>query len=124
MSIQEIEQQVEQIVKSKSIKQEAIFSAISAFLETNYVFEIPDLEIAELMQILTTKILKTIYRKERHKLLINPRTDFNSVFGIDSIELKYLERTLTELESKGLLSSLKFELSLTDKGVMEARKLR
>ena len=70
------------------------------------------------------KILKKVYRQDRQKLLISPRPEYNKIFGLDSIELKYFDRAIAELESDGIVSTLAFEISLTDKGVMKARVLK
>lgn len=123
MNIEDIKLQVEQIAKTTNINEQAIFSAIDAFLKKAYVFDMPDDETLKLIEGIKIKILKTIYRKENHKLLINIRTDYNKVFGIDSIEGKQLERSLTELESEGLISCRAYEISLLDNGVLKARDL-
>lgn len=123
MSLERIKEQIDEIAKTKNIKEDAILSAISAFLEKNYQFELSTEENAKLIKVLKAKILRTIYNKEAHKLLVNEKSNFNKIFGIDNIEKSFLEIAITEMESDGFISCRLYEWSLLEKGIYEAREM-
>ena len=121
MDLAKIKEKVESIANDKNIYEQEIYSAIDSFLEANYNYEVPLDSENEIINSVKRKVLSTLYGKERHRQGVNHQTKSDQLFGLDGIELKYLERSFTELEADGQVSSVKYEISLTDKGIMTVR---
>lgn len=124
MDLQTVKNKVEEIAKNNSVNEQEIYSKIMAFLDTIYTYKIPtDLE-NKILEDVKLKIFKVLYSKERHRQIVNQATKYNTLFGLDEIEMKYLGRAFQELETDDQVSSLMYEISLTEKGIMTARNLK
>jgi hypothetical protein len=121
MDLQKIKEKVESISKNKNIHEQEIYSAIDSFLESNYNYEVPSDEVIPIIEEIKKKILVKLYRSDRHRIGVNRATKYDQLFNLDGIEMKYLDRAFTELESDGQVSSVMYEISLTEKGIMTVR---
>ncbi|MCT1524150.1 hypothetical protein [Sphingobacterium hotanense] len=123
MDLNNIKKQIEEISAKNGFRESEIVSAIEAFLRIQYVYEAANSETEQTIEDVKRKVLKTIYRNKGQKLMVNMRTDHSTLFGLDILEMEYLERATDELEAEGLALFAPYEYSLTVKGVSLVKKL-
>lgn len=123
MDLQKIKEKVDEIASVKKIHAQEIYNRILSYLETTYNYTIPSGDEKKIIEEIKNRLLTGLYSMDRHRMTVNHATKYNQVFDLDEIEMKLLDKALQELQTEGQVSSLMYEISLTDKGVMTARNL-
>jgi hypothetical protein len=122
MTIQELERLVEQLSQTSGKKQAEIFQDLADFAQIKYGNNISDNE-RMIIDTVKEKLLNGLYKMADNSY-VKSRPDYGSEFGLDRLELNVLEKAGNELERADLLEGGTNYIKLTDKGVLEAKKLR
>ena len=123
MNIETVRQRVTEIATQKGVYEQEIYNRLIAYLETSYNYSVPTEQEHSIVEGVKNKILTVLYSKDRQRMTVNRAIKYNQVFSLDEVEMKFLEKVFTQLESDGLISCLAYEISLTEKGVITARNL-
>jgi len=122
MTIQELEQLVGQLSETSSKNQTEIIQDLADFAQIKYGNNISDNE-RKIIDAVKGKLLNGLYEMANNSYVAS-RPDYGSKFGLDRLELNVLEKAGNELEKANLLEGGEHYIKLTDKGILEAKKLR
>ncbi len=123
MDILTLETKVKELATAKGIYEQEIYNRLLAFLETSYNYVVPTVQENSMIIEVKHKILTTLYSKDQQKQSVNSQIKYDQLFDLDRVEMQYLEKAFLDLESDGQVACLKYQISLTDKGIMIARNL-
>jgi len=121
MTIQQLDQLVNQLAQSGNIKKTEIIDSLSYYAQLKYGNIIFDNERKIIDKVKKT-IIKKIYRMRDHSY-VSSRPDYQSDFGFDKLEMDVLKQAAEELENEGLIVGNENYIKLKDKGIFEAKRL-
>jgi len=122
MKIEELKNLVEQLSETSGNNQDEILQDLADYAQLKYGNNISDNE-RKIIETVKEKLIKGLY-KMRDNSYVTRRPDYGEKFGLDKLELNVLEQAGEELEKEDLLEGNENYVKLTDKGVLEAKKLR
>lgn len=122
MKIEELKNLVEQLSETSGVNQDEILQDLADFAQLKYGKNISENE-RKIIETVKEKLIKGLY-KMRDNSYVTSRPDYGEKFGLDRLELNVLKQAGDELEKEDLLDGNENYVKLTDKGVLEAKKLR
>lgn len=100
------------------------FQDLANFAQLRYGNNISDSE-RKIIDTVKEKLLNRLYEMpDNSYVIIGTRLDYGAKFGLDRLELNLLEKAGNELEKADLVEGGAHYVKLTDRGVLEAKKLR
>lgn len=122
MTIQDLEKLVEQLSKTSGKNQTEIIHDISGFAQLKYGNNISENE-RKIIETVKEKLLIGLYKMPNNSY-VTSRPDYGIKFGLDRLELNLLEQAAEELVKAELIEGGAHYTQLTDKGVLEVKKIR
>lgn len=121
MTIQQLEQLIEQLAQTSKINQSDIIKDLSDYAQLKFGNNVTAKE-RKIIDRVKEKIISTLYKMQDHTL-VSKRPDIKRIFGFDNLDIQFVESASEELESEGILEGGQNYSKLTGRGVLKAKEI-
>ncbi len=122
MTLEELEQILEQLSESTGIDQEDLIQTLADYAQLKYGNNLTAAERG-IINNLKEKLLIGYYDMPNHSYVAR-RPNYKEKFELDDLEMSLLESAFNELGQEGLIHGNENYTQLTDNGILRAREIR